>query len=67
MEPSHSQGEPLWLTAYLFFEGHVYGETADRVIGVGGKDGRQKEGPPTVRGNEVPGPPLRTATRGTGS
>ncbi len=25
-------GDPLWLTAYLFFEGHVYGETADRVI-----------------------------------
>jgi hypothetical protein len=32
MEPSHTQGAPLWLTAYLFFEGHVYGETADRVI-----------------------------------
>ena len=26
------QGEPLWLTAYLFFEGHVYSEAADRVI-----------------------------------
>ncbi len=22
----------MWLTAYLFFEGHVYGDTADRVI-----------------------------------
>jgi len=32
MEPLHTQGDPLWLTAYLFFEGHVYGETADRVI-----------------------------------
>jgi class I lanthipeptide synthase len=32
MEPPHTQGDPLWLTAYLFFEGHVYGETADRVI-----------------------------------
>jgi len=32
MEPPHSQGEPLWLTAYLFFEGDVHGETADRVI-----------------------------------
>ncbi len=30
MEPP--QGAPLWLTAYLFFEGHVYGEAADRVI-----------------------------------
>ena len=32
MEPPHSQSEPLWLTAYLFFEGHVYSDTADRVI-----------------------------------
>ena len=32
MEPPHTQGEPLWLTAYLFFEGHVYSEAADRVI-----------------------------------
>jgi thiopeptide-type bacteriocin biosynthesis protein len=32
MEPPHTQSAPLWLTAYLFFEGHVYGETADRVI-----------------------------------
>ena len=24
MEPPHTQGDPLWLTAYLFFEGHVY-------------------------------------------
>lgn len=32
MEPPHTQGEPLWLTAYLFFEDHVYSETADRVI-----------------------------------
>lgn len=32
MEPPHIQGDPLWLTAYLFFEGDVYGETADRVI-----------------------------------
>ncbi|HET9209570.1 MAG TPA: thiopeptide-type bacteriocin biosynthesis protein [Thermoanaerobaculia bacterium] len=32
MEPPHTQGAPLWLTAYLFFEGHVYGEAADRVI-----------------------------------
>ena len=32
MEPHDSQSDPLWLTAYLFFEGHVYGEAADRVI-----------------------------------
>ena len=32
MEPPHSQGKPRWLTAYLFFEGHPYGEAADRVI-----------------------------------
>lgn len=32
MEPPHTQGDPLWLTAYLSFEGHVYGEAADRVI-----------------------------------
>jgi thiopeptide-type bacteriocin biosynthesis protein len=32
MEPPHNQGEPLWLTAYLFFEGHIYSEAADRVI-----------------------------------
>lgn len=32
MEPPHTQDTPLWLTAYLFFEGHVYGEEADRVI-----------------------------------
>lgn len=32
MEPPHTQGEPLWLTAYLFFEDHVYSDTADRVI-----------------------------------
>jgi class I lanthipeptide synthase len=32
MEPPHRQGDPLWLTAYLFFEGDVYGESADRVI-----------------------------------
>lgn len=32
MEPPHTQGAPLWLTAYLFFEGHVYSEAADRVI-----------------------------------
>jgi len=31
-EPPHTHGEPLWLTAYLFFEDHVYSETADRVI-----------------------------------
>jgi lantibiotic biosynthesis protein len=32
MEPPHTERGPLWLTAYLFFEGHVYGEAADRVI-----------------------------------
>ena len=32
MEPPHPQGAPLWLTAYLFFEGHVYSKAADRVI-----------------------------------
>lgn len=32
MEPPHTQGEPLWLTAYLFFEDHLYSEAADRVI-----------------------------------
>ena len=32
MEPPHTQGDTLWLTAYLFFEGDVYGEAADRVI-----------------------------------
>ncbi|HEX4962226.1 MAG TPA: thiopeptide-type bacteriocin biosynthesis protein [Thermoanaerobaculia bacterium] len=32
MEPPHTQSDSLWLTAYLFFEDHVYGETADRVI-----------------------------------
>ena len=32
MEPPHTEGGPLWLTAYLFFEGHPYGEAADRVI-----------------------------------
>jgi len=32
MEPPSTQGEPRWLTAYLFFEGHPYGEAADRVI-----------------------------------
>jgi hypothetical protein len=32
MEPPHTQRDPLWLTAYLFFEGHVYGEAADRLI-----------------------------------
>jgi thiopeptide-type bacteriocin biosynthesis protein len=32
MEPPRTQGEPQWLTAYLFFEGDVYGEAADRVI-----------------------------------
>jgi lantibiotic biosynthesis protein len=31
-EPPHTQGDPLWLTAYLFFEGHPYSEAADRVI-----------------------------------
>jgi len=31
-EPPPNQDEPLWLTAYLFFEDHVYGEEADRVI-----------------------------------
>jgi len=35
MEPSYNQGEPLWLAAYLFFEGHVYGEEADRSRGRG--------------------------------
>jgi thiopeptide-type bacteriocin biosynthesis protein len=32
MEPAHTAGTPRWLTAYLFFEGHIYGEAADRVI-----------------------------------
>lgn len=32
MEPPHTQGKPRWLTAYLFFEGDVYGDAADRVI-----------------------------------
>lgn len=32
MEPPRTQGAPLWLTAYLSFDGHVYGEVADRVI-----------------------------------
>jgi lantibiotic biosynthesis protein len=32
MEPPHTQGASLWLTAYLFFEDHVYSEAADRVI-----------------------------------
>ena len=32
MEPHDAQSDPLWLTAYLFFEGHVYGEAADRVL-----------------------------------
>jgi thiopeptide-type bacteriocin biosynthesis protein len=32
MKPPHTQDDPLWLTAYLSFEGHVYGEAADRVI-----------------------------------
>jgi len=32
MEPAPTLGEPLWLTAYLHFDGYVYGEEADRVI-----------------------------------
>lgn len=32
MAVTTAQGDPAWLTTYLFFEGHVYGVAADRVI-----------------------------------
>ena len=32
MAVKKAQGGPQWLTAYLSFEGHVYSDTADRVI-----------------------------------
>lgn len=32
MDSTHSEHDHRWLTAYLFFEGEIYDETADRVI-----------------------------------